>query len=103
MRLELALRGLDFLAEHTQGLIHTVRSGAMSLESRLELLARVLCEVPCLCSTNNIILHLDAMNRQVAENGGAALELTEICARGHVPQIILPVYFPSAELPSVPI
>lgn len=98
VRMALTLRGIDFIAEHTLGLIHIAHNGAMSLESRLDLLVKVLSEVPDICYVNSISLRLDAMNRQVPENDGAVFELTEICARRREPQIVVLVHFPRTEL-----
>lgn len=97
VRLELQLRGVDFLAEQACLHIQASGNGHTPLEARLSALSDILGNAAQLCQVRPISLHLDAMNMQTTDSADA-VEFSEIEAQGRPAQVVTLVSFPRSEL-----
>lgn len=98
VRLELELRGVEFLAEQALLLVEAEGNGRTPLEKRLETLLSVLTEADGLCGIHTLALHLDSMNQLTQATGENGVDLSEIQAKGRPPQVVALVAFPRTEL-----
>lgn len=98
VRLELELRGVDFLAEQALIRVETEGNGRTPLEKRLDILMAMLSEADGLCSIQTLELHLNSMNQLTEAAGENGVDLSEIQAQGRPPQVVALVAFPRAEL-----
>lgn len=98
VRLELELRGVDFLAEQALRVVEAEGNGRTPLEERLKILETVLTDACEQCGIQTLRLHLDTMNQLVEADGENGVDLSEIQARGRPTQVVAVVRFPRAEL-----